>query len=536
MFLPLALATLLPLALASGPTVTLNKTTTIHGTTNAKTEQFLGIPFAQPPIGALRFEAPRPTSLPHTVNATAYGAACIGFSAFSEGIGETSEDCLTLNVIRPTASAHSAKLPVLVWIYGGGFAAGGSSDPQYDLAPLVTRSAALATPILGVSLNYRLGGYGFLGTNAGLSDQRLALQWVQQNIAAFGGDPARVTIMGESAGAFSVGYHIYSPNSAGLFSAGILESGTGLGAGGIVTKDSDVYKGYWANLTAATGCAAWDVTCLKTVPAATLTPVFTPQAWTPILDDDTLPRLPSAALAAGTWSRVPVLLGGNRDEGTASFWSPRGLNTTADITSWLESRNLSAASIAAVLKLYPNNDTLGAPFGSGTASWHAELGAQYKRAAAIASDLSIHGGRRAVAKAFSAAGQKVWSYRFDQHPWDGKTPLISDGPAGSAGATHYSEIPSVFGTYGKAGLKWAMDESPAGRELSRDIQTAWIGFVNNGKRWDGKVSGGVRWEEYGVAGREMSWKKGGSAMIKDDYRDAPIAFWNREGVWAQLDT
>lgn len=170
-------------------------------------DAFLGIPYAQPPIGSLRFKWPQSlnSSFQSTRSATQYGYSCYQYgSKFN-----LSEDCLTLNVVRPHGYENTS-LPVLVWIYGGGLFAGSSADPQYNLSGIVKTSQEIDRPIVAVSLNYRLGMWGFLQTpqilaegssNAGLLDQRMALRWLQENIAAFGGDPKRVTIWGKSTGA-----------------------------------------------------------------------------------------------------------------------------------------------------------------------------------------------------------------------------------------------------------------------------------------------------------------------------------------------
>lgn len=176
------------------------------------TEYFLGIPFAQPPVGDLRFRNPRSLneSWPDTRNATEYSPQCIGYGmdTWSQG-NYVSEDCLTLNVVRSGDTGASDSLPVLVWIHGGGTVMGGSSDRRYNQSFIVQHATEAGMPIIAVSINYRLSSWGFLwgslvqdegGAMNGYRDQRLALHWVQENIAAFGGDPERVTIQGESAG------------------------------------------------------------------------------------------------------------------------------------------------------------------------------------------------------------------------------------------------------------------------------------------------------------------------------------------------
>lgn len=208
-----------------GPVKGVVKKTVWH---NIPYNAFLGIPFAQPPLGKLRFKPPVPIKPWSAVfNADKEGASCPQLDIFSgEYIG--AEDCLFINVMSRKLG-HSAKKPVMVWIYGGAFFAGNSNTSLYG------PDFFLEEDVVFVSFNYRLGAAGFLALghpeavgNAGMKDQVLALRWVQDNIAAFGGDPDQVTIFGESAGAVSVGLHTLSDQSKGLFKQVIMESGTPL--------------------------------------------------------------------------------------------------------------------------------------------------------------------------------------------------------------------------------------------------------------------------------------------------------------------
>lgn len=228
LYLQLATSTAVPLA------------TTKNGTYQGRYLQewdqdvFLGIPYAQPPLGDLRFRWPQSinSSFAGTRDASDYGHSCMQYhSTFN-----ISEDCLTLNVIRPAGNHSGSLLPVLVWIYGGGLYAGSTADPQYNLSGVVRVSQDLGQPVMAVDMNYRLGMWGFLQTpglvaegssNAGLLDQRLALRWIQENIAAFGGDASRVVVWGESAGAQSIAYHLFSyeGRNDGLYRGAIMESG-----------------------------------------------------------------------------------------------------------------------------------------------------------------------------------------------------------------------------------------------------------------------------------------------------------------------
>src|SRR5579859_1123232 len=214
---------------------------TVEGSTNhdGKVQIFKGIPYAAPPVGALRWKEPQPVAKWEGVRkATEFGARCMQGNVFGDMVfrdAGTSEDCLYLNVWTPKASAE-AKLPVMVWIYGGGFQAGATSEPRQDGEALAHRGVVI------VSMNYRLGIFGFFSHpeltkesahhasgNYGLLDQVAALEWVRKNIAAFGGDPENVTIFGESAGSFSVSALMASPRSKGLIHRAIGESGAFFG-------------------------------------------------------------------------------------------------------------------------------------------------------------------------------------------------------------------------------------------------------------------------------------------------------------------
>jgi para-nitrobenzyl esterase len=210
----------------------------LQGATQGPVESFKGVPFAEPPVGELRWRAPQPVKPWSDVRqANVYSADCmqVPFPSDAAPLGtKPAEDCLYLNVWRPAGTKPDAKLPVMFWIYGGGFVNGGSSPAVYDGSKFAEKG------IVFVSANYRLGRFGFFGFpaltkenadgmlgNYGFMDQIAALKWVQRNIAGFGGDPSNVTVFGESAGGFSVSMLLTSPLSEGLFSKAIIESGGG---------------------------------------------------------------------------------------------------------------------------------------------------------------------------------------------------------------------------------------------------------------------------------------------------------------------
>ena len=232
---------------AAPPRVTID-TGTLEGFDSARVKVFRGIPYAAPPVGALRWRPPQPTKPWRGVRAAKQlGHNCIQHQPYSDidpFAAGVSEDCLYLNVWTNSLDTRAPRRPVMVWIHGGGFFAGFGGEERHNGARLAQKGVVVVT------LNYRLGAFGFLAHpalaaesphhaagNYGLLDQIAALQWVQRNIARFGGDPSRVTIFGESAGGMSVGSLIASPLAKGLFQRAILESGTGVNIG-IASRDS----------------------------------------------------------------------------------------------------------------------------------------------------------------------------------------------------------------------------------------------------------------------------------------------------------
>jgi para-nitrobenzyl esterase len=292
----------------------------IRGQVAADYRVFQGIPYAAPPIGPLRWQPPRPAAPWKDLrDGSKPGPQCMQEGRATKA---TSEDCLTLNVWTPSVGG-SAKRPVMVWIHGGGFVNG--SGDIYN-----SRWLAAQGHIVVVTLNYRLGALGFLahpslGTgndvgNYGLADQQAALRWVRSNIASFGGDPAKVTIAGESAGGMSVCDHLVAPGSVGLFRAAIIQSGP-------CSAQADIAGAEHTSLdyAASVGCGnpATAADCLRALPATKLArpPWY---VWLgdsdalsgPVTGTATLPVDPVAAAATGHAAKVPVLIGTTHDEFT----------------------------------------------------------------------------------------------------------------------------------------------------------------------------------------------------------------------------
>ena len=289
----------------------------VSGINQSGIQVYLGIPFAAPPVGDLRWRPPAPVTPWEGVKAvTEYGATCPQAQKGSEpslpGVPalNMSEDCLYLNVWTPTQNA-SARLPVMVFFYGGGFTGVEGSMPMYNGTTLAEKG------VIVVTTNYRLGALGFLAHpdldresphnasgNYGILDQQAALKWVQDNIVAFGGDPSRVTIFGQSAGTESVYIHLVSPGSRGLFSQAIVESGPFWANGAIInaTHPKDYAEQFGVGYAQSLGCSGLDaIACMRNLsPDAliTATPSSPSEFWIPI------PSCSSPTLTGGS-SRTP---------------------------------------------------------------------------------------------------------------------------------------------------------------------------------------------------------------------------------------
>jgi carboxylesterase type B len=441
---------------------------------------FLGIPYAQPPLGPLRFRWPE--SLNESWNgvrdASQYGYSCMQY----DSIFNISEDCLNLNVVRPAGVDREAKLPVLVWIFGGGLFAGSSADPQYNLSGIVKVSQDMGTPIIAASLNYRLGMWGFLQTpellsegssNAGFLDQRLALRWIHENIASFGGDPDRVVIWGESAGAQSVAYQLFSYDGRndGLYRGAIMESG---GPTGTNVQDLSFYASPVENLTRTVGCWTADdqLTCLRGLSQDALFAAQPSQTWNPLIDGTFLTGYPSQLIRQRKFNRVALLIGADDDEGT-SFApnTPLVPNTEEDIfqnlMTWRQYA-LTPPTIRRILELYPNDPCVEPPMYITNCSIFPSQGLQWRRAAAIGGDMVMISGRRKMCELYTGAGQSVYSYRFDTRLWN-KTAIL--------GVTHFDNVAYSFQNI--TGLLGPMPEYERDAALSRAVGMAYVSFVNN---------------------------------------------------------
>ncbi|KAI5926301.1 Alpha/Beta hydrolase protein [Camillea tinctor] len=551
----------LPTSLSNGsssaaPTVTL-KNGTYSGIHSPEYDQdyFLGMPYAKKAVRFSNSES-LDTAWNGTKEATSYPLHCIGYGGDEVGY-ELSEDCLYLNVIRPAGLEDTADLPVAVWIHGGGLFMGGSADRRYNLSFIVDNSVKQGTPIVAVSFNYRLSAFGFISgkealdagvTNIGFRDQRLALNWVHENIAAFGGSPDKVTIFGESSGAESVTAQVvaYNGRDDGLFRAAVGESGFGSilnrypGGLNATERQQETFDNLVRNTSCASTVGTADaIPCLRDLPFDEINYALNVTSigpWPPCLDGDFLADHPSNQLRDGRFPQIPILIGTNSEEGTAfgSGLGPNGtgVNTDAEFISAIKTKYISNNVLKAsgksedeivdeILALYPNIQSVGIP---SLKSWPEvvtpetenveQLGLQYRRTSALVGDTAMHAIRRMASIAWSNAGLPSWAYRFD---------VTVNGVPASTAATHFQEVAFVF--YNLNGDGYAenpfANEPESYKELALTMSTAWINFFTTLNPNGDTVS--PAWPQYDTAvgggvGQEIVWSANGSYVEIDDFR------------------
>jgi para-nitrobenzyl esterase len=476
-------------------------------------DRFLGIPYAAPPTGALRWKPPQSAaSWPGVRDATAFGSSC-PVLASSNGPRSENEDCLFANVWRPTGARAGAKLPVHVFIHGGGLVNG--SGTQMDESSLVRR-----TGVIGVSLNYRLGVFGFLGLpglaaegrgdtgNYGFQDQQAALRWVQRNIAAFGGDPRQVTIDGESAGGWSVCGHLVSPGSRGLFARAMIQSGS------CHSVPVDQAESDGAGYARQAGCAQTDQSavpaCLRAKPAAELldassqfSPVF-------VHGTPTFPLANRTALSTGAFTRVPVLVGSNRDEGRTFA---AGYIGSGEATYDSFVRSIAGDRADEVFARYP---------------WPAradKFTAAYLIGAVMTDSGVLTGiggcGERATVQDFSRY-TPTYAYEFDHRTGPGLTQI----PGYVWGAGHAAELAYIWPSFDN-GTPIAPLFDAGERQLSREMTQYWGAFTRTGRP---QVAGQTAWPPYRAgSGRVISLRAGGQSAVIGDSRfsaEHQCAFWD----------
>jgi para-nitrobenzyl esterase len=452
----------------------------VEGELRANHIAFRGIPFAAPPIGKRRFAAPEPPEPWASVRpAREFGPSAIQGEAFAPGAaaeGPTGEDCLYLNVFTPGLDGR--RRPVMVFIHGGGFIVGSSSSPLYDGGKL----AALGDHVV-VSFNYRLGALGYLSlgaagsragitANAGILDQLMALRWVRDNIDRFGGDPANVTLFGESAGASSVILLMAMPAAQGLFVRAIAQSP----ATSLNLADSEVAVHHGEELLAALGLSLAESSRLFDLPAnairaAQLGVRGRPGDWLgffPVLDPETLPESPRTAFAAGRGARIPLITGSNRDEWNLFYMpSDEDDKLSIDLPAALLSKGFPEHAedrLPQLLETYRKS--------------RVEKSLPHHDAAvlrAVLGDMRFRMPSVRMAELHAARGLPTYAYFFSYG---------SPALRGMLGACHALELPFVFGTLDAPMQDRFAGTGPAVQALSAEMMGAWTDFARSGSPGD----------------------------------------------------
>lgn len=500
-------------AVALAQTEVTTKLGKVQGKSEGDVRTFLGVPYAAPPVGPMRWREPMPAAKWKGVRqATSFGPHCMQAPFFEDMIFRDpgpSEDCLTLNIWTP-AKNDSAKLPVMVWIYGGGYQGGSTSEARQDGAVLATNGVVVVT------MNYRLGIFGFFthpaltaespnkaSGNYGLLDQTAALRWVKENISAFGGDPSNVTLFGESAGSFAVSTHMASPVDKGLFQKAIGESGgafSGLTLGMKPRAEAEQKDAEFARkvyhvdtLDALRAIPAQELLDRATKPTHSVDLV----RFAPVVDGYLLPESVPAIFAAGKQNDLPMLVGWNHDEG--------GVLTKTTMESFTKSVNDRFGENASkVLAAYP-------------ASSDAEA---IRAASDLAADTFIAYSTWKWMEAQATTGkQPVYRYRFDEVvPAD---PFHTDGNS----AYHSGEIAYVFGSqHLLTDFKW----TPEDQALSKQMQQYWTNFAKTG---DPNGSGLPKWPTYNASSDwQVMHLDAQPAATKDTTRERDLLL---DSIWGK---
>ncbi|KAL4968538.1 Alpha/Beta hydrolase protein [Aspergillus stella-maris] len=495
---------------------------------SSQVQRFLGIPYAQSPVGDLRLRQSIPLNTTFgALKTLSFGPACYGPDLDSNP--NSSEDCLTLNIWRGSRqNGPDALKPVMVWFYGGGLQTGYTADPRFEGTNIVRISADIGKEILLVSVNYRLGPLGFLNgqqmadldlLNLGMLDQRLALHWIQENIAAFGGDPGKVTIAGESAGAVSVYSHTmaYGGRDDNLFRAGILESG---GSFPLTYANTSSFQETFDSLITSTTCTsvanastAQQLDCIRQLPIETFLSSVGSSTGQSIDGGFTQTSL-QFALEAGKYVKVATIVGTNTDEGTNS--APTGVNTTEQLWGPLADGfhrpvTLPNKTVADLLYFYPDAPEYGCPYNTGNIP--LTPGTLDKKACSIFGGIVQIAPARMITQTLSRNSKDgdppIYRYRFNHLPSD------TEGEDMAAGVGTGVEQGYVFSNL--------VPEHPWDQALAEQVSRVWVSFVH-GLNPNFEDSTLPKWPQYGDDGKSMVFSGYGSSIEEDNYRAEAVDY------------
>ncbi|TFK20228.1 triacylglycerol lipase 3 [Coprinopsis marcescibilis] len=535
----LAIGSCVALCAFAAPEIQLGNTTFIGRAVGPGVDFFGGIPFAAPPIGALRFQSPllKKSHNYSRFDATDYGKACLQPPVVPD-LADTSEDCLTVNVHRPETENPGERLPVLLWVYGGGFLIGGAR--VYNGSEIVAHSIRRGTPIIYVNFNYRLGPLGYprgneahqkRRLNLALEDIHAALKWVYANIHAFGGDKHKITIFGESAGGMNIGILLLNRQFERLVRGAIFQSGQASGPPAFKASEREsIWQDFVRSVPSCATVASSGNTfgCLQNVSETEMASAYMSYfgadpfsvPWDPILDHGRgglLPDFASTIYKDGSFAKIPFISGTNLDEGTIFAGAARSPNfTQTDLKDFLIATSSPPISdipeealeesVDKLLKLYPDTPALGSPYGTGDELFG--LPSIYKRTASILGDLIFDAPRRQWMEAAADNGVTGYGYLFTQ-------PQPQESP--ESGVPHGAEIPFVYGN--------TLDMSPSAVRLKEMMMDYWISFAVSLDPNDDKGSKRPIWPRYTKSNRGLLHLNGNDMkIVEDDFRKHQLRF------------
>jgi len=466
----------------------------VQGTVYSQTRSFLGIPFAAPPTGSLRFAPPAaPAPWSKMLVAKKFKATCPQpANPFTTNLTQD-ENCLTLNVWTPHPAPKNA--PVMVFLHGGAFVVGAGGDSMYDGKSLAAHGVVVVT------VNYRLGPLGFLNGNWGIQDQRAALQWVQRNIAAFGGNPADVTIFGESAGGRSVNALLVSPLSKGLFQKAIIESGAGRTGMRHIRKSRPGFtasaESMGVEFAKTAGLTNATAEQLRALPADVVRgPVGpTPPAFSnAMIDGRLIIEDFSETYKKGAHHQVPLVIGAN----SAEF----GTGAAPDPDVFFKSLGSIKDNAVALYDGYGTHEP------------------RYV-AMEMTSDMGMVNGTRWVAQLIARAGKPVYLYHFGYVSQSARKTI--------PGARHASELVYVFDTPGSRTTRTQppSEVADADRKVAKQMNTYWLNFAKTG---DPNGAGLPRWSAYGGTNDNvLEFTMNDGPIERQHFKGNKMAFW--DGVY-----